>query len=61
MSKKLNEELHITSEKLLNLEKQMSTNGLAFDPFTLIRGNSPKLKEVLEKSKKRSQKPRQIF
>lgn len=50
--KKLNEELHITSEKLLNLEKQMNTNGLAFDPFTLIRGNSPKLKEVLEKVKK---------
>lgn len=50
--KKLNEELHLTSEKLLNLEKQMNTNGLAYDPFTLIRGNSPKLKEVLEKVKK---------
>ena len=50
--KKLNEELHITSEKLLNLEKQMNTNGLAYDPFTLIRGNSQKLKEVLEKVKK---------
>lgn len=50
--KKLNEELHLTSEKLLNLEKQMNTNGLAYDPFTLIRGNSQKLKEVLEKVKK---------
>ncbi|MEK5488580.1 MULTISPECIES: sigma-54 interaction domain-containing protein [Lysinibacillus] len=50
--KKLNEELHLTSEKLLNLEKQMNTNGLAYDPFTLIRGNSPKLKEILEKVKK---------
>ncbi len=50
--KKLNEELHLTSEKLLNLEKQMNTNGLAYDPFTLIRGNSPQLKSVLEKVKK---------
>lgn len=50
--KKLNEELHITSEKLLNLEKKMNTNGLAYDPFTLIRGNSPQLKKVLEKVKK---------
>lgn len=50
--KKLNEELHITSEKLLNLEKQMNTNGLAYDPFTLIRGNSPTLKKVLEQVNK---------
>lgn len=50
--KKLNDELNITSEKLINLEKKMNTNGLSYDPFTFIRGNSPQIKNVLEKIRK---------
>lgn len=44
---RLNEELLQTSEKLVNLEKQMQANGLGHDPFMLIRGNSPEIKKVL--------------
>lgn len=50
--KKLNDELHLASEKLISLEKKMKTNGLSYDPFTLIRGSSPQLKNVLDKVRK---------
>lgn len=49
---RLNEELLQTSEKLVNLEKQMQANGLGHDPFVLIRGNSPEIKKVLSKVRK---------
>lgn len=49
---RLNEELLQTSEKLVNLEKQMQANGLGHDPFILIRGNSPEIKNVLSNVRK---------
>lgn len=49
---RLNEELLQTSEKLVNLEKQMQANGLGHDPFILIRGNSPEIKNVLSHVRK---------
>lgn len=49
---RLNEELLQTSEKLVNLEKQMQANGLGHDPFMLIRGNSPEIKKVLSNVRK---------
>ncbi|OBW58851.1 sigma-54-dependent Fis family transcriptional regulator [Solibacillus silvestris] len=49
---RLNEELLQTSEKLVNLEKQMQANGLGHDPFILIRGSSPEIKNVLSNVRK---------
>lgn len=51
---RLNKELYNASEKLFNLEKEVTKLTATEDPFQNIRGNSPALKKTVEKIKKAS-------
>ena len=48
---RLNDELYNTTEKLFTLEKEAS-KFLPSDPFQMIRGNSPKLKQTMDMARK---------
>lgn len=48
---RLNDELYNTTEKLFTLEKE-ANKFLPSDPFQLIRGNSPKLKQTMDMARK---------
>ncbi|WP_171046432.1 sigma-54 interaction domain-containing protein [Lentibacillus cibarius] len=51
---RLNKELYHASEKLFNLEKEVTKLTASEDPFQNIRGNSPALKKTIDKIEKAS-------